>query len=244
MVNKLKLLSVINKYYLGENESVKWDIKNECLTINFMSSNKEVMGKIEHSKFKLEDCELAIFDTKKLLNLVNISAGDLLIELEKNNNINTKLKISDTNFNLIYALADPILIPKPANVKDIEWEVELKLEYKDLENMVKAKNALTDTPTVYVITSKNLDGDTVCEFVFGDIQGHSNKVIYQMKGNIKIDNLNLPFNAEIFKNILHYNKDMENGVIRFNSKGLMGLEFNNDTTKSTYYMVRKTENNF
>ena len=68
MINKLVLQSVINKYYLGENESVKWKIKDKVLTIDFMSLNREVIGKVIHNKFDVEDSELAIFDTKKLLN--------------------------------------------------------------------------------------------------------------------------------------------------------------------------------
>ena len=49
MVNKLILQSVINKYYLGENESVKWKIKDKTLTIDFMSISKEVIGNITHN---------------------------------------------------------------------------------------------------------------------------------------------------------------------------------------------------
>ena len=79
MVNKLVLQSVINKYYLGEVESVKWKIQDKVLTIDFMSINKEVIGNITHTDIDIEDSNLAIFDTKKLLNLVNITSGDLLI---------------------------------------------------------------------------------------------------------------------------------------------------------------------
>ena len=85
MVNKSVLQSIIDKYYLGENESVKWLIKDKSLSIDFMSSNKSVKGKIIHNNFDLENSELAIFDTKKLYNLVNICSGDLLLELEKTN---------------------------------------------------------------------------------------------------------------------------------------------------------------
>ena len=67
MINKLTLQSIINKYYLGENESVKWDIKDKTLTINFMSPNKEVIGELVHENFDLEDSELAVYETKKLL---------------------------------------------------------------------------------------------------------------------------------------------------------------------------------
>ena len=59
MINKLVLQAAINKYYLGENESVKWNIENKTLTINFMSINKEVIGKIVCQNIDIEDCELA-----------------------------------------------------------------------------------------------------------------------------------------------------------------------------------------
>jgi hypothetical protein len=67
MVNKLVLQAVINKYYLGENESVKWKIKDKTLTIDFMSISKEVIGNITHNNIDIEDSELAIFDTKNYL---------------------------------------------------------------------------------------------------------------------------------------------------------------------------------
>ena len=95
MVNKLILQSVINKYYLGENESVKWKIKDKTLTIDFMSISKEVIGNITHNNIDIEDSELAIFDTKKLLNLIGITSGDLLFSLEKNRNLCTKMHFAD-----------------------------------------------------------------------------------------------------------------------------------------------------
>ena len=72
MVNKLILQSVINKYYLGEVESVKWKIKDKVLTIDFMSINKEVIGNVTHTDIDIEDSDLAIFDTKKLLILLQV----------------------------------------------------------------------------------------------------------------------------------------------------------------------------
>ena len=118
MINKLVLMSNINKYYLGEVESVKWIVKDKILTIDFMSITKEVIGKITHSPFNVEDCELAIFDTKKLISLLSITQGDLLLNIETRNDKPTKLHISDTSFNLTYALADPLLIGKVGTVND------------------------------------------------------------------------------------------------------------------------------
>ena len=70
MINKSVLQSVINKYHLGENESVKWNVKDNNVDIDFISPSKDVIGKVTATNFKLEDSKLAIFDTKKLLNLI------------------------------------------------------------------------------------------------------------------------------------------------------------------------------
>ena len=46
MINKITLQSLISKYYLGINESVKWSIKNNTLSIDFMSPTKDVIGNV------------------------------------------------------------------------------------------------------------------------------------------------------------------------------------------------------
>ena len=142
MINKATIQSIISKYYLGEIESVKWTIKNNIIDIDFMTAIKCVAGSLTCNDFQLEDCDLAIYDTKKLSNLINICNGDLLLELEKQNKLYTKLKISDLNFNLTYALSDPLLISKVGSVNIPEWVVELNLTTEDIENLIKAKSAL------------------------------------------------------------------------------------------------------
>jgi hypothetical protein len=244
MVNKSVLQSIIDKYYLGENESVKWLIKEKSLSIDFMSSNKSVKGKIIHNNFDLENSELAIFDTKKLYNLVNICSGDLLLELEKIKSTPTKLKISDLNFNLTYALSDPLLISKVGNVNVPEWDAVIELSTEDVNNLIKAKSALSGIDNMLITTTENLDNELVCEFVFGDEQGHNNKITYQIKGNINSSNIKLPFNSDMFKTILSANKDMEGGILSFSSMGLLKLEFNLGDVFSEYFLIRKAETSF
>ena len=244
MINKLTIQSIINKYYLGTNESVKWDIKDNSLSIDFMTPTKDVIGNVICSDFKLEDSKLAIYDTKKLSSLVRICNGDLLLELEKNNAICTKLKISDLNFNLNYALSDPLLINKVGEVNEAEWVVELNLTQEDVDNIIKAKSALSQIDNMLVTTTTNLDGENVVEFVFGDESGHNNKITYQILGNIKETDIKLPFNSDTFKTILQANKDMDGGKLLLSSMGLMRLDFSLDDISSKYFMVRKAETEF
>jgi|TARA_R110000787_G_scaffold125311_1_gene236450 hypothetical protein len=244
MTNKLILQSIINKYYLGLNESVRWEINNNTVNIDFMTPTKDVIGSVSCDNFELEDSKLAIYDTKKLQNLISICSGDLLLELTKNNALNTKLQISDLNFNLTYALSDPLLIGKVGTVNNAEWVVELNLEEEDITNLIKAKSALALVDNMIVTTTTNLDDEDVVEFVFGDESGHNNKITYQMSGSIKEQNMKLPFNSDMLKTILQANKDMEGGKLYLSSMGLMKLEFSHDGISSEYFMVRRVETNF
>ena len=244
MINKLTLQSVINKYYLGLNESVKWSISNNNLEINFMTPTKDVIGSVVCEDFELENASLAIYDTKKLQNLISICNGDLLLELEKTNKVFTKLKISDMNFNLNYALSDPLLIDKVGTVNVPDWVVELDLTPEDIENVIKAKSALAGIDNMLVTTTQDLDGNDVVEFVFGDESGHNNKITYQIAGDIKEQNMKLPFNSDMLKTILQANKDMEGGKLYLSTMGLMRLEFSNNGISSEYFMVRRAETEF
>ena len=167
MVNKLVLQSIINKYHLGEIPSVKWKIENKVMTIDFMTLNKDVIGNITHTDIDLEDSTLVVFDTKRLLNLVNITSGDLLITLEKTKAVYTKMHIADSDFNLSYALSDPLLVGKVGTVDEPEWDMVLPLEKEQVDNLVKAKSALTGVGNMTLSPDKDLDGDDMCLVTFG-----------------------------------------------------------------------------
>jgi hypothetical protein len=243
MINKFTLNKLISKYYLGgSNESVKWIIKNNTITVDFTTPTRDVIGKVSCDNFKVVDSELAIFDTKKLSNLISICKEDLLIDIEKVNKIPSKLKIADTNYELVYPLADPLLIPKTGTVNEPEWDMDLELESENIDNMIKAQGAI-DLDNLIVTTNKNMEEVLVCELIFGDESSHGNKIIYQIKGDVKKDNIKLYFNSNIFKLILQANKDATKSSMKINDQGLMKLEFISEypsgTILSQYYIIRK-----
>ena len=244
MINKSILQSVISKYYLNVCESVKWKTKNNNLSIDFMSPTADIIGKVTCDNFPLEDSELAIYDTKKLSSLISICNGDLLLELEKQHKLISKLKISDLNFNLTYAVSDPLLVPKVGTVNIPEFTVNLDLTKEDIDNLIKAKSALQGIDNMLITTTTNLDGENVCEFVFGDEHGHNNKITYQISGDITEESMKIPYNSDTFKTVIHANKDMEEGTLKISSMGLMEFKFKTDEVSSEYYMVRKAETDF
>jgi len=238
MVNKQVLQSFIAKYYLnGLNNQVKWRIKNNSITI--YAGDTGNVCKVVLKDFNFENADLGIFDTHKLNKLININYGDLIFETDKVKELHTKLKISDQSYNLSYTLADTLILPKATYYEDPDnFEVELELSKENLIDLVKAKNALAESNKMLIKTSQNEDGDPICEFVFGDQEGFSDKITYRMVGEISETGLEVPFNSEMFKDILHVNKDSDITTLKLNSQGMIKLNFENDQILSEYYLLR------
>ena len=238
MINKNTLQSFIAKYYInGLNNQVKWRIKDNTLTVYAGESGR--VCKVVLDNFEFENCEIGVFDTNKLIKLLAITNGDLLLSSEKQGELHTKLNISDANFELAYALADTLIMGKTPWYSDPEegFEIELELEREEVDNLIKAKNALSDVDNMLVQSTKDLDGNLVCQFLFGDNTGFSNKIEYQLQGTIKDDDVKLPFNSDIFKDILNANKDIENCSIKISKQGMMKIAFEGDIN-SIYYIAR------
>lgn len=244
MINKLTLQSIISKYYLnGTVEAVKWTIKDDKLTIRFMSPNKDMLGETTFDGFKMVNNEIAIYNTSQLNKLLSITSGDVMLNISKNGGVSTHLTIADNQFNAIYALADPLLIGKVAKAEEpSEYTATSTIETEQIAALIKAKSALPDAITVNISTETNINGDQVLKFTIGEKSTYSNLIQYdiatQSNGTFEI-----PFNADIFKEILVANKDQESGTIEISKDGLMKLSFESEdkTLKSTYFMVRNQE---
>ena len=244
MIKKVDLQGFISKYYLKMNEQVVWSFKDNVLSVNFTTPSKDVIGNVRCEDIGFEDIDLPIFNTKKVQSLVDLCEGEILMEVEKTNKIPTKLKISDEKFNTVYALADALLIPRVGSVNEPLYDVKLELTPEDVFNLVKARSAMSETANLIMSTTKDLDGDPVCEVIFGEEGGHENKISYQLRGVINEIGVKVPFDLDKFRDILNVNKNSDKGLIQLNSKGLMRLTFKTGKITSTYYMIRRAENVF
>ena len=238
MVNKHKIQSFISKYYLnGLNNQVKWRIKDNQLTVYAGDSGK--VSKIVLDNFDVEDAELGVFDTHKLNKLLSITNGDLMITLEKIKKVYTKLHLADANFDLTYSLADILILGK--NVwydEPEEYEIKLDLSKEDVDFLIKAKSALADVDNMLITSTEDLDGTKVCEFIFGDNTGFSNKITYQIQGEISHTDIQIPFNSDIFIDILKANKDIEKGTLKLTEKGMLKVDFFTEDITSEYFLAR------
>ena len=239
MISKNQLSSVISKYYLnGLNNQVKWRIKDNTLTIYAGEAGR--VCKVVANNFPLEDAELGVFDTHKLSKLLSITNGDLIVSLERMKAIYTKMHIQDSNYNLTYSLADILILGKNVWYEDPEdLDIDIVLEPEDIDALIKAKNALGDIDNMLVTTTTDFDGNPICEFIFGDNTGFSNKITYQINGG-KIENnsLSIPFNSDIFKDILNNNKDMDSCSLKLSNTGVLKIDFESEDIKSEYFIAR------
>lgn len=239
MISKSQLSSVISKYYLnGLNNQVKWRIKDNTLTIYAGEAGR--VCKVVANNFPLEDAELGIFDTNKLSKLLSITSGELMVSLEKMKAVYTKMHLQDTNYDLTYSLADVLILGKNVWYDDPEeWDVELILEKEDVDALIKAKNALGEVDSMLITTTTDLDGTPICEFIFGDNTGFSNKITYQVRnGEIKNHNIETPFNSDIFKDILNSNKDQEFCTLKLSQEGILKIDFESEEINSEYFVAR------
>ena len=245
MINKNELQSIISKYYLnGLVESVKWTIESNALEIDFQSPNKDMIGRVIHTDFPLENSEFAVYDTSKLSKLLGITSGEVHLELEQTQAIYTKLIISDLNYTLNFSLTDLLMIQDVGSATDPNnYEIEAELGSEEITAIIRAHNAL-ESDNVIIKIDKNLDNEDILVMSFGDVSNHTNKIDYQIP-NSTLNNVpygtNIPFNSALIKNILNNNKDAESSLLKVNSQGLMKLEFTGEDWESFYYIIRKAD---
>ncbi len=245
MISKHDLQSIIGKYHLnGLVESVKWLTNDNVLDIDFQSPNKDMIGRVIHTNFPLENSELAVYDTSKLNKLLGVTSGELFLELEKTQKVFTKLIISDMNYTLNFSLTDLLLISSVGDITESgEYEIVSELDSESISAIIKAHNAL-ESDNVIVNIDKDLDLQDVLVLSFGDVSNHTNKIDYQVP-NTTLNNVpygtELPFNSSMFKTILNNNKDATKATMKVNTKGYVKFEFEGEDWSSYYYVVRKAD---
>jgi hypothetical protein len=189
----------------------------------------------------LEDSTIAISNTTQLIKLLSITSGYLKLDYVKQHKLIEKLMVADNQFTLNYALADLMIIPKTGELNgEIAFNMEADLDNESINAIVKAKSALAESETVVIKPTSNDDGEFQLELEFGGNVEYANKVSFYIPN---VETTNIPdefkvhYNSNMIKEIMYCNKDMASGRIAINLDGLMKLEFENDTLKSTYYLV-------
>jgi hypothetical protein len=242
-MEKLLLTSVIEKYYLGGiHERVKWTIKDNKVTILFTSQTKDLAGSIEAPNFDMEDCVLGIYDTNKLLKLVNITNQFIQLNVEAKNGTSTKLNIADNEYDLVYHLADLRMMPLETMVLDetqIDFTYSFDIDKEFIDRYSKAKKAL-GSDEVKIQALFNEGGDKGIYFTLGGKTSYDDKISFQTTvTKMEIPSPEFQYNANYLFEILAENKTAD-GKGYFDENGILKLEFIDDKSiKSLYYLPPK-----
>jgi hypothetical protein len=242
-MEKQLLTSVIEKYYLGGiNERVKWTVKDKKVTILFTSQTKDLAGSVEAPDFDIDDCTLGIYDTNKLLKLVNITNQFLQLEVETKNGTSTKLSIADNEYDLVYHLADLRMMPVETMVLDetqISFDYSFVIDSEFIERYNKAKKAL-GSDEVKVQALINDSDDKGIYFTLGGKTSHDNKVAFQTStSTFEVPSPEFLYNADYLLEIFATNKGTD-GVGYFDENGILKLEFTDEKSiKALYYLPPK-----
>jgi hypothetical protein len=242
-MEKQLLTSVIEKYYLGGiHEKVKWTIKDKKITILFTSATKDLAGSIEADGFDLDDCIIGVYDTNKLLKLINITNQFVQLGVETKNGTATKLSIADNEYDLVYHLADLRFISTETMVLDesqIDFNYSFTIDTDFIERYNKAKKAL-GSDEVRIQALFNEEGDKDIYFTLGGKTSHDDKISFQSSSStFTIPSSEFQFNANYLLEIFTENKGAD-GTGMFDENGILKLEFIDERNiKSLYYLPPK-----
>ena len=240
MINKKVISDIVSKYSLGNNiEKVKWIITDEKFIIHFINDSKNLVGYVDYRKdIGLKPGDYGIFNTSQLIKCLNILDGDILVDATT-----SKLNLADTNYDIKFNLADPAVIP---NVPDVsnnsdEWSITFEVNDEFITRFVKSKDALSELDTFTIETRDGFNGE---ELVFTVGTNITNTIEFTVENATINESFDaVPFDSNLFKEILKANRDYDNGKIYINKKGLLESHFNNDSLHSRYFLVRRQENN-
>lgn len=242
-MEKQLLTSVIEKYYLGGiHEKVKWTIKDKKITILFTSATKDLAGSIEADGFDLDDCVIGVYDTNKLLKLINITNQFVQLSVETKNGTSTKLSIADNEYDLVYHLADLRMMSTETMVLDesqIDFNYSFTIDSDFIERYNKAKKAL-GSDEVRIQALFNEEGDKGIYFTLGGKTSHDDKISFQSTDStFSVPSSEYQFNANYLLEIFTENKGAD-GTGKFDENGILKLEFIDERNiKSLYYLPPK-----
>ena len=230
-MEKTILQSIVNKYNLdGLIENAKWEINEDVVNIKGISPNKNLVCDIT-APFPYKDLEFVVYGTSRLLKLINVVDKEVDIKFESENHITTKMRITDSSYELEYILADLMLAPAIPSVTEPNYEIKFDLDSDLANKFIKAKKSL-DTGVVSITPTQN----QTLKFVIGETNNYSDKISFEHPATY--DTLaikSLFFNVDELKSIFQDNRCNGQGFI--NMEGIIKLQFDDNNIMSEYIII-------
>ena len=233
-MNKQRLTRFINKYYLnGTVNSIVLNSKSDKLTTRFISGDKTLLGELSMDKSQIEECEVGVYNTEQLSKLLAVLDEDINVSVVKSGDKSIALKVSDSYSSVNYMLSDVSVINRPPQLKEIpEFELKINVTPQFINKFISGKGALSDTDNFTVVTD-----DSGTKLVIGYSSVNTNRVTIPVTTTESSNIENISFNANVFREVLHANKECESAIFEVSSQGLSRITFKVDDYTSTYYLV-------
>ena len=236
-MEKNKLNRFISKYSLGSLvESVKWQVSNNTLTTSFVSDDKSVLGNVQMNTFNHSDFLVGVYDTSKLLKLLNVLGEDIEISPLTVHEKIYGFRMKDSSTKLDYMLADLQVIPSVPDLKVLPtFDIRITLDSNFVNKFIKAKTALNDETSFTIVkNSKNT------QIVLGyTTNSSSTNIAIDVDCDTELDTFKpLSFSATYFKEILNSNRESKSSVLNISTQGLAHMHFESEEYVSDYYLVQ------
>ena len=233
-MNKQRLTRFINKYYLnGTVNSIVLNSKSDKLTTRFISGDKTLLGELSMDKSQIEECEVGVYNTEQLSKLLAVLDEDINVSVVKSGDKSIALKVSDSYSSVNYMLSDVSVINRPPQLKEIpEFELKINVTPQFINKFISGKGALSDTDNFTVVTD-----DSGTKLVIGYSSVNTHRVTIPVTTSESSNIENISFNANVFREVLHANKECESAIFEVSSQGLSRITFKVDDYTSTYYLV-------
>lgn len=243
-MTKTKLETFIKKYSLGGTlDEVRWISKDGTLKVAEMTSDKKFLAVVEMPNFDgFTDAELVIKDTPSLKAKLGVLGEDVKITLNRANddpNRVISLDLEDDRNELTYQTGDEDHLPPRPKIMNIpNYEVEIKLTERFVDDFLKAKSGFNDVNLLTLITSKKKKR---LEMVLGYSSNiNTDRVALGLDLVPGKDTISAPasFSANVLKEILAANSEVKDPVFKVSEQGLAHVEFVTPDFKARYYMIK------
>ena len=230
-MTKTELLKFISKYSLGNNvESVTWELEDNSITTNFVSSDKTLKGTVTMNNAVIDTSlpEIGIYTTSQLVRMLSILDDDINVSVNS-----TSMQVNDKHTDFSFVLADLDVIPKSPKLKmKPTFTSVINITDDFVNKFVKSYGALPENDFFTVqcdATSKQI--------IFGYSNTNSNRISFNIDVNTE-DIQPIHFSSSLMREILVANKGIT-GTLEISPVGLGRIKFNTAQNTAEYYLVSK-----
>jgi hypothetical protein len=233
-MEKSKLLSFINRYYLAGNcEAVTLKENETGIGCELIDMDQTVVGKIQWKTTPFLKGSLGINHTSALTKMLGAVGEKIDIQVQDAAGKNFAMKISEGSTKLTFMLADTTVIPAVPSINtEPEYHVVIDVNEEFINKYIKAKNALPDAKNFAVQVK-----DGVIKFIINYTTINADNISFEI-GNTPVTDMEpICFSADKLKEVLVANKgDM--GTMHISPDGLTRVDFTGADFDSSYWLVQ------